>query len=443
MTKTDELRVDGWLVTDLPVPYTEKDYEQARAELIAQAKNTPELGALFEYGYIPFPGISDMDFFVVFPDDVKKMYLAAEPRLSEKTKHVMMHQTALITKKSYRKMLLLDPWTTNIWPKGHRLLFQNEKIKRDMNFDVTPFASRDFDAISLAYIEECMVSVYPVVPLYARKELQVRYILEDIKNCVYIIREIKKLTGQDLNPTFTDEFQLLRSTWFTLDQQDAARRLIKLFHEALIIIFESAFVMSEYISTRAETISTNTLKVKKVGLLAGSRLDKKYKNVYVNTFKGSRVYTSFLKDAHHALALSVDSCKEVNISLGVRSKTVDFGTIFLPYGLSAILLGSTLPRGFFGRTLQKDIYTNQDKVLVFNPPIFLEKAKLIDDITEIYDKRKVPAMNGKGFIYGSNHFGYWFSGEKIRRKLLVAFLKRVYWNTLRTLCNTNENKRHN
>jgi len=429
----DEINVDGWLVTDLPVHYTENDYDEARAEIVKQAENTPGLSALFEYGYIPFEGISDMDFWAIFPDDSEKMYLATEPRLSDKTKHLMMHQAALITEKNYRKMLYLDPWTMNIWPHGHRLLYKAKHNNREMNFENLVFSKEEREILSIAYIEECMVSVYPTLPLYAKKELRVRYILEDIKNCVYIQREIATLTGKQINPTFTSEFEKLRSNWFILDQKDASRKLIKLFGEALIIIFEAAFVLAEYISKRSERMNVIDLGINKTSWFNSTSLDKNAKNIYLNAFKGCRVYTDFAKDAKQALDLSIRSCKKVNINLGVKSKSIDFWIIFLPYNLSALILGSTIPNGFFGKKLKKDIYTNIGTVPVFTPKVFLDKAAIIDDITEIYDGKKSLGTNGKGWIYGSNHFGYWFSQEKVRRKFLIWWLKRVYWSTLNNL----------
>ena len=104
------IEIDGWRVYDLPVKYSEADYDEARVEIINQVRNTPGLIALFEFGYIPYPGISDMDFWAVFSDDAEKIYLPSRPELSEKTKYLMKHQIMLVTEKHYRKILYFSSY---------------------------------------------------------------------------------------------------------------------------------------------------------------------------------------------------------------------------------------------------------------------------------------------------------------------------------------------
>jgi len=60
MHENKQIIIDGWRVYDLPVEYSDADYEEARVEITNQVRNTPGLIALFEYGCIPFPGISDI-----------------------------------------------------------------------------------------------------------------------------------------------------------------------------------------------------------------------------------------------------------------------------------------------------------------------------------------------------------------------------------------------
>ena len=66
----------------------------------------------------------------------------------------------------------------------------------------------------------------------------------------------------------------------------------------------------------------------------------------------------------------------------------------------------------------------------FDTEIFKEKTKMVNDITETYNKKLVPATNGKGWLSGNSHFGYSFEREKIRRKLLIYWLKFNYWRTV-------------
>jgi hypothetical protein len=62
----ENIIIDGWKVSDLPVQYKEADYQVARGEIVQKMSQIPGMLALFEFGYIPVPGISDMDFRAVF-----------------------------------------------------------------------------------------------------------------------------------------------------------------------------------------------------------------------------------------------------------------------------------------------------------------------------------------------------------------------------------------
>ena len=228
MHENKQIIIDGWRVYDLPVEYSDADYEEARVEITNQVRNTPGLIALFEYGCIPFPGISDMDFWAVFSDDAGKMGLPLQPALSEKTKYLMSHQITLFAEKHYRKMLYFDPWTTYAWPNGQRLLYKSDGIERDLNFENIKFTKEERDILSLVLVEEYLGSINSTISFYAKKKLPVRHILETIKTCVYIIEEINLITDRKINSTFPEELKDLRSKWFKIDRQEAVKKLIKL-----------------------------------------------------------------------------------------------------------------------------------------------------------------------------------------------------------------------
>ncbi|HRY62892.1 MAG TPA: hypothetical protein P5056_03955 [Candidatus Paceibacterota bacterium] len=437
MNKSDKeniIEIDGWRVYDLPVKYTKEDYDGARAEIIKEAENTPELLALFEYGYIPAPGISDMDFWAVFPDDSEKMYIFPLPILSKKTRHIMKHQIILITEENYRKMLYLDPWTMNIWPNGHSQLYKKPGITRDLNFEKIKFSKEDYEILSALNVEEHLSAIYSAIPLYAQKELPVRSVFEEIKSCIYIAREVSSITGKKIDQTFSEEFSELRSNWFNLEQEQAIRRLIKIFYKGLLNGFESAFILSEWISKNSQIKKVNDVGIKNTNILSRSYLDKNGKNVYLNTFRDRRLYSDTIKTPEQALRLSINSCKKIKINLGWRSKEVDSFIIFQPLGMSAIILGLASESGLLSNSLKKDIFTNLDEVSVLNSEVFRKKMRMINDITEKYNKKQVPQTNGKGWVAGNNRFGYSFEKEKIRRKFWTFWLKLKYWDAI------NENK---
>jgi len=427
------IEIDGWHIYDLPIKYSETDYQEARDELINKAKKTPGLIALFENGCIPALGISDMDFFAVFADEAKTMRIPDTPVFSSKTKYLMFHKIAVISEKHYRQTLYCDPWTNYAWPDSHRLLWQKEDIKRDLNFEKINFSQEERNILSAVYMEEVLESIYSNIPFYAKKELLVRRTFETIKDCVYIIEEVNLIADRKINPAFSKEFKNLRKNWFEIEQKKAVKKLIDILYQGLLISFEAAFSLADWLGKNCQYLSMQDLKIKKTNFWNHSCLDKKAKNVYLSTFRDRRIFTDLVKTPEEALKLSIDSYTKIKINLGIRNKMIDFYIVFHPLGMASVPLGLVSEDGFLGNNLRKDIFTNQKELSVFKPKIFQEKIRMINEITEIYNRKQEPYSDGKGFLYGSFRFGYLFEKEKLKRKLLNFYLRRKFWQTTNAL----------
>jgi hypothetical protein len=427
------IKIDNWRIYDFPIKYSEADYQEVRNVLIDKAKKTPGLIALFEYGCIPVPGISDMDFWAVFSDDAETMHIPASPVLSLKTRHLMMHKVTVISEKHYRKLLYFDPWATYAWPNGNRLLYQKKDIKRDLNFEKMNFNKEQRNILSAARIEESLGAIYSVIPFYAKKELPVRKIFEVIKDCVYIMEEINIITSNNISNSFSEKFKELRKNWFKLEQKKAIRELIDILHQGLLISYEAAFSLSDWMNKKCQFIHIKDLGIHKTNFFNNSFLDKKYKNIYLNTFKDRRIFTNFVKSPKQSLELSIKSYKKIKINFGAKSKLIDFYIIFQPLGMANFLLSFISEYGLLSNNLRKDIFSNKENLPVFKPKIFQEKIKMINEITEIYNKKQRKNSDGKGFLFGNNRFGYLFEKEKLRRKFLTLYIKRKFWQTINQL----------
>ena len=425
--------VDGWKIYDLPVKYSMADYDEARAEIIAKVKNSPGLIALFEIGCIPSPGISDMDFWAVFDDNAKSMCLPSWPTLSKKTRHLMMHKIFVASEKHYRQMLYFDPWTTNAWPDGHPLLWQKEDITRDLGFELIEFTPEQRRDLSAVYIEGLLETIYSNIPFYAKKELHIRETFETIKDCVYITRDTKIITGKDIRSDFSERFKALQSNWFEIDEKKAIKEMTELVREGILIGFEVAFALAEWLDKNSEEVSRKDLGIRETNFWNRSVLDGKANNIYLNTFKDRRVFTDSIKTPQEAFDLSVASHGEIKINLGWRTKTIDFYNIYQPLGMASILLGLASGERLFSETLRKDIFSNQEKVSIFRPEIFQEKIKMLNEVVETYNKKQAPNSKGKGFVFFTHRYDYQYGQEKLRRKIISWWLRRKFWRTLNKL----------
>ncbi|KKS68946.1 MAG: hypothetical protein UV39_C0026G0007, partial [Candidatus Azambacteria bacterium GW2011_GWA2_42_62] len=222
----------------------------------------------------------------------------------------------------------------------------------------------------------------------------------------------------------------LRSKWFKIDRQEAVKKLIKLFYDGLLISFEAAFSLSNWASRRSEWLRISDLGVERINFLNHFCLDKKAKNIYLNIFNDWRVFTDFARTPAQALELSINSCREVEIKLGRYSKVIDFCVVFQPLELAAIYLGFISEKGLLSDNLRKNTFSNLEEAPVFRPKIFQEKIKMINEIIEIYNNKRVADTSGKGWHFGNGSFQNSFEHKTIKKKILVFWLKQKFWRAI-------------
>jgi len=424
MHRAPKIKLGEWEFFDFPIEYSERDYNEARKEIIDKLSKIPEIVALFECGCITAPGISDMDFWAVFSDDAEKIYIPSKPVFSEKTRYLMAHRIFVISEKHYRKMLYLDPCTIHPWPNGHKLLYQRDNAKRDLNFEKINFG-QERNAINAVYIEQMLGTVFSALYFYAKKQLPVRRILDSIKDCTYIIEEIEIITGKKIGNNFAQDFKNLRSNWFEINQKEAIEKLIEMLYRGLLIGFEAAFCLAEWLENHSCWVPVKDLKIRKTTFLNHSFLGKKAKNIYLNTPRNQRIFTDFVKTPEQALELSIRSCKEIKI----MSKKNNFCIIFQPLAMASISLGIANESGILSDKLKKDIFTNQKKVPVLESSAFKEKIRILNESTQLYNKKLIISSDAKGFVF-STFYGFSFREEGIRRKIVSLWLKCRFWQLI-------------
>ena len=130
------------------------------------------------------------------------------------------------------------------------------------------------------------------------------------------------------------------------------------------------------------------------------------------------------------MELSINSCREVEIKFRRYFKTIDFCVVFQPLELAAIYLGFISEKGLLSDNLRKNTFSNLEEAPVFRPKIFQEKVKMINEIVEIYNNKRVVDTSGKGWHFGNGSFQNSFEHKKLKKKLLVFWLKRKFWRAI-------------
>lgn len=98
-------RLSGW-----PRPCSLEDYERARDRYVDRIGSRPAVVAVYQFGSVATPGISDLDLCVVLEDAIPDKYgaYAATGRIGSDP-YVLMHDPLVLSRSLFRRLPLLFP----------------------------------------------------------------------------------------------------------------------------------------------------------------------------------------------------------------------------------------------------------------------------------------------------------------------------------------------
>lgn len=239
--------------TDMPRSIGEEVYQQTRDEIVRRYQDLPGLTALVEWGTIPYPGISDMDFYVVIKPGAK-LTLPALKEYTDDQRYAMMHKHFVVSEGVFPLLHYSDPWIVHMDP----LLGDEDTY----GVPEKPFGEDAHIALSLRFILENCIFSFPktIVDGIGDIPVEVREFFERNKYVEYHERELKraKLLGEDETDPSIPLYRSLRSEWFTWDEQTQKAKVEQAFAAWRVSLKRIYSVLSTHLSTAAEDVPTPT-----------------------------------------------------------------------------------------------------------------------------------------------------------------------------------------
>lgn len=96
-------------ITEMPQPHTLQEYTDAMDEFILRAKIDPQIAAVYRFGEIACPGLSDIDFLVVMKKGASGAGNYAIETFTQKTQQIMAHGPMVIGEQSIEQFSRLFP----------------------------------------------------------------------------------------------------------------------------------------------------------------------------------------------------------------------------------------------------------------------------------------------------------------------------------------------
>ncbi len=206
-------------LTSLPRLIPISVYDAARHAIIEKHKDISDVLGLLEFGTIPLPGISDVDFFIIVEPD-RPISLPHFREYSEDQQYAMNSLQCVITPDTYKYLTHYDPWFVEVKTRF-------DTTGEFANFKKQTFPSPAYAALSLHFLFEKLV--YGCLPFIAdvrsTEKIQVRRFFEEAKQTKYFLRECDKVGVAHADDPDVGAADSIAREWFTMPETDRKPRV--------------------------------------------------------------------------------------------------------------------------------------------------------------------------------------------------------------------------
>lgn len=232
--KIKEQEIKNNLFINKPNPVPLSNYEKARSELVDKFKNNKDISAIYEYGSIGSPGISDLDLIIVLHGNLK--HSSPKDFIIDSKKFPIAAKLAtgtlmIISKKDFANIKFFDGVNLfKLW--GENILLNK--------IDQVSLKSREIASV----VDWLPERLSRLVKMLKQPELDIKNCLLYLKSFCYVLERVAQLTRDPYFIGFTKEVLEARSLWLKSSHQDLRyliTRLIYAGYEALNVFTEKFF----------------------------------------------------------------------------------------------------------------------------------------------------------------------------------------------------------
>ena len=236
--------VDSYRFTDQPIPLSRDVYDDAKARYISRIKGVEETLAVYQFGNVTVPGISDIDLIVVLKDQFNQSpnKLRLNPGDNLPGKPVFLHNPIFVPETVWPKLNWLHA------PKNIIQIYGNNLRAPQ----TVPKLYSPFTALSTG-IEFAVWKLHQLVEMHLRRFISIRRSLAIIQSITYL----GELLCQFGCESYADEFhqhthlsKQIRGNWF--DHPDLDYLLVALQKTAELI-----FLFNQGASKKLDSVFTS------------------------------------------------------------------------------------------------------------------------------------------------------------------------------------------
>ncbi|MEK7500705.1 MAG: hypothetical protein AAB642_01095 [Patescibacteria group bacterium] len=209
-------------------------YEKARRELIKKFENNHDVAAIYEYGRIQSPGISDLDLIVVTQSNLKSSQPADYTITTEEFPYASRVATGtlmVVNKKDFADIQLFD--------EVNLKLLYGEKIP------LNRLSASDLKYREIASVADWLPErLTRLTRMLKQPRFDIRNSLLYLRSFCYVLERVSKLTGDPYFAQMTHEVLKARSLWLNRKATDLrylVMRLVYTGYEAMAAFTDRFF----------------------------------------------------------------------------------------------------------------------------------------------------------------------------------------------------------
>jgi hypothetical protein len=391
-------------------------YDGTRERVKELYRAIPGVTEVVEYGTVPLPGISDMDFIVVVEPHAKVdipslKQFTPEQRYAQEHSHYVVSETVIKSLRSF------DPWIVNVFPR-----LDTHSLTMD---DLEDHDEEGRHAISLDYIFTSWMipSLQTIGRIHANDAVECREFFELIKGVKYCYREMKRAGACEHETTDDAEFfHTFQKQWFKMSDAEQRETVVSVVNR-----FERA--VSDVCLTDAEALHERSVLRTVPGALKNAAKSHQIKllSKYPHSI-GIDLGSTILIYEQDRTKIEID-CTIFHSP--VSKTTYEKQLILVPLSLSASQNRLLFEDGLVPDAYQKAFFTDLDEVPVFTHAALEKRTRVTNTMLE-----EIKNVRG-GKILGKS---YGFRYEAVRpgasKGTLRARLGGVFDRTMKKLTET-------
>ena len=237
---------------NIPKEMNKREYGSSRHKILEKYKGMKGLEAIYEWGSVEHPGISDIDIVFVFKDKVKPLAFSQRSfqLMDTKTRYLARHPFVFIDKKSFQQI----PY---VYKNTNFHLLKGSDIGREK------LTAKEKREVQLATLNEITIRHYPrdFLSQEVHKKINVRDTLLRLNSLQHSVKTLEELKGKKITKynAFLKKVKLLREEWFENGRYNAVAAANK---EAVDLCLTLMNEFIQFIKREREIVAKGKIKYK-------------------------------------------------------------------------------------------------------------------------------------------------------------------------------------